>query len=297
VGDPPDEGRSPRWERWLLALAGYQHVVGLRRALDHYRAAGGPLLAGGLAYSALFAVVPAVVLALGVTGVLLGSSADRAAIVATAGRTFPPLRELLGPIVDELARLSASITLLGLIAFVWGASRFTVALQVALALVFGTGARRGVVRSELVALASVGLLVGAVVASTLLAGLASVAEGMVSGGFGDLADPILSFLLGLGGPVAGAFGLAAVYRYVPPTRPTWRDALPPALIVGAVLAVGTRLFVIVAPRLVGAAAVFGTLAATFLALAWFGVTFQALLLGAAWVGVRTARTAGRQAGE
>jgi len=297
VGDPPGEGRSPWWERGLLALAGWEHVVGLRRALSSYRAAGGPLLAGGLAYSALFAVVPAVVLALGVTGVLLGSSADRATIVATAGRTFPPLRELLGPIVDELARLSASITLLGLIGFVWAASRFTVALQVALALVFGTGSRRGAVRRELVALASVGLLVAAVLASTLLAGLASVVEGMVAGGFGDHADPILSFLLGLGGPVAGVFGLAAVYRYVPPTRPTWRDALLPALVVGVVLAIGTRLFVILAPRLVGAAAVFGTLAATFVALAWFGVTFQALLLSAAWVGARTARTASRQGGE
>jgi uncharacterized BrkB/YihY/UPF0761 family membrane protein len=44
-----------------------------------------------------------------------------------------------------------------------------------------------------------------------------------------------------------------------------------------------RLFVFLAPRLIGAAAVLGTLATVFAALAWLAVAFQAVLLGAAAV--------------
>ena len=44
-----------------------------------------------------------------------------------------------------------------------------------------------------------------------------------------------------------------------------------------------RLFVYIAPRLIGAAATIGSLATAFAALAWLGLSFQALLVGAAWV--------------
>jgi len=42
-------------------------------------------------------------------------------------------------------------------------------------------------------------------------------------------------------------------------------------------------FIYVAPRLIGAAAFLGTLATVFAALAWLGLSFQAILFGAAWI--------------
>ena len=261
----------------------------LRRVYARYASAGGGLLASGLAYTALFAIVPAIVLAIGVAGVLLGAGADRASFIDMAGRAFPPLLELLGPVTLELENLSASITILGLLGFAWGASRFTIALEAALALVFGGGIRRGALQTQLLAFASVGLLVAAVVAFPILAGLASIVEGATAGPAGRIFSPILSIALGLAGPAVGVLGLAAVYRYVPPSGPAWADVLIPAAVVGLALALATRLFVIIAPQLVGGAAVFGSLATVFIALAWFGATFQALLLGAAWVGDRAER--------
>ena len=59
--------------------------------------------------------------------------------------------------------------------------------------------------------------------------------------------------------------------------------MPPAITVGLVLTVLTRVFVFIAPRLVGAAATIGALATAFAALAWLSLSFQAILLGAAWV--------------
>ena len=295
MGDTPV--RQPRGSlpAWLDGIVGRATSSTVQRVLERYASAGGGLLANGLAYSALFAIVPAIVLALGAATLLLGPGADRAAFVDAAGRAVPPLRDLLDPILTELDRLSGSITILGIAGFVWGASRFTIALERAFELIFGGRAHRGALRRQALALASVGLLALAVVALALLAGAATIVEGLYAGPAGGLMSPIAGIAFGVSGPIGGVIGLAAVYRYVPPSRPTWWDVLPPAIVVGAALAVATRTFAIIAPRLVGAAAVFGSLATAFIALAWFGATFQALLLGAAWVSVRAERRQSRAA--
>ena len=267
-------------------MVGSDRARRLRRIADRYGSAGGALLAGGLAYSALFAVVPAVVLVLGLVGLLLGEDADRTAVAEAIGRAIPPLRPLLEPALDELAGLSASMSVLGLAVLVWGASRFASSLEIALALVFGGPGRRGLVGRQLFAFASVVALCLAVVAGSVMTGLASLVEASRLAGLAELADPLLGAALTLFAPGAGVVALALAYRFVPPRAPRWRSIVLPALTVGLVLALGTQAFVVLAPRLVGTAAVLGTLAAAFAALAWFGVTFQVLLLGAAWVAER-----------
>ena len=56
--------------------------------------------------------------------------------------------------------------------------------------------------------------------------------------------------------------------------------------VGIAIVVLSQIFVALVPRLVGVAALAGSLASAFIALAWLSFTFQALLYGAAWVRVR-----------
>jgi uncharacterized BrkB/YihY/UPF0761 family membrane protein len=60
------------------------------------------------------------------------------------------------------------------------------------------------------------------------------------------------------------------------------------VVTGIAIVVLSQIFLFVAPRIVGAAAVAGSLAAAFIALAWLSFTFQLLLLGAAWARVRDA---------
>ena len=55
-----------------------------------------------------------------------------------------------------------------------------------------------------------------------------------------------------------------------------RGASPPAEAIA-------RVFALLAPRLIGSAALLGSLVTAFAALAWLSLSFQALLLGAAWV--------------
>jgi uncharacterized BrkB/YihY/UPF0761 family membrane protein len=89
-------------------------------------------------------------------------------------------------------------------------------------------------------------------------------------------------------PGLSILAVLLVYRFIPEVRPAWRAAWRPAWVVAVVLTVATRLFVFIAPRLIGAAATIGALATAFAGLAWFGFTFQAILLGAAWVRERDA---------
>ncbi len=77
-----------------------------------------------------------------------------------------------------------------------------------------------------------------------------------------------------------------LYRVLPPHAPSWWAIRPPAVVVGIALVVLAQVFLFVVPRLVGAAAFAGSLAAAFIALAWLSFSFQALLYGAAWVRVR-----------
>jgi uncharacterized BrkB/YihY/UPF0761 family membrane protein len=90
-------------------------------------------------------------------------------------------------------------------------------------------------------------------------------------------------------PVLAVISIGAtlvVYRTLPPQAPGWRSALIPALVVGVAIVVLTQIFTFLVPRLVGFAALAGSLASAFVALAWLSFSFQALLYGAAWVRVR-----------
>jgi membrane protein len=253
-----------------------------RRVLHAYAAAGGGLLAGGLAYAALFALVPAVLLVLGLAGLLLGEREVRASFVADVVAVVPPIRALLAPAMEELALQAASMTFVGALGLAWAASRFYDAFETACARVFGGASRRGFVARTVRGLLSVAVLGAVFGVMTVLAGLRAFIEAASGSAAAAFAGPA-EWLIDLAGPAATIAAVALVYRLVPPRRPAWRAIAGPSVAVTVALVVLVRLFVFLAPRLIGAAAVLGTLATVFAALAWLGLAFQAILLGAASV--------------
>jgi len=297
AGGPDDEAARPPGPRErvgerVLGVAGRvlgrSEVRTLRAVLKRYDGAGGSLLAAGLAFTALFALVPGALLLLGVTGLLLGEEAAGADLGNVFGRLPEPLAEAFGTVLGELARDAAALSIVGLIALVWGVSRFNAALETALARVFHEGPRRGLLRRAAFSLLAVLVLVAAVLGGIVLAGAVSLfEERLVIGGrpLVDLAWRLVSTALSAG---IVTVGIAAVYRLVPVAHPQWVAVLAPAASVAIAVTVLTQLFVYVAPRLVGAAAVLGSGAAVFAALAWFALVFQLLLVGAAWTAERAA---------
>jgi len=221
--------------------------------------------------------------------VLFQDSAARAALVNTVSEVLPPLRGLVDIVVTDAVRDSTSVSIIGLAALIWGASRFVVAFQEAIARVMGSNRRRGLLVENLGAFVAVLLLIGALLASTAFAGVAAFLQAGRDIGVFAVIGEALSLALGFLPPVAAIAAMALVYRFVPAQAPSWSAAGWPAIAVGIALTVLARVFVFAAPRLIGSAALLGTLATAFAALAWLALSFQAVLLGAAWVRDRADR--------
>jgi membrane protein len=255
----------------------------VRRVLDRYGASGGGLLAGGLAYAALFAIVPAVLLLAGVVGLFVADPVERAKFVDILVGVLPPLRDLIRVVLEEAARDAGPVSIIGAIVLVWGTSRFAVAFQDAIARVMGGDRERGLLARNLGALGAVALLIAVIVASTVLSGVLAFLEAGVAAGVLQVLSGAISIGLGVVPVLATVAAMILVYRIVPTPAPPWRAVILPGIAAGLALTVVARLFAYVAPRLIGSAALLGTLATAFAALAWLALSFQAILIGAAWV--------------
>ena len=270
-------------------------VAAARRIFDRYGAAEGGLLAGGLAYAALFAIVPAVLLLAGVVGLVYADPIDRAAVISALVDVLPPMRDLIETVLTEVARDAAPISILGAIFLVWGTSRFVVAFEGAIARVMGGEHRRGVLVSNLAALGAVVLMVAAIPASAILSTVLAFLEAGEQLGAVRAVGAVLSVALGVLPVLATLGAMILVYRIVPQPTPRWHAVIVPGITVGLVLTLVARIFAFLAPKLIGAAALIGTLAAVFAALAWLALSFQAILIGAAWVRDRGERLTPRGA--
>ena len=125
-------------------LLGVSAVQTARRVLRAYGDAGGGLLAGGLTYSALFALLPSLLLLTAVLGFIVDDPVRRAAIVAGIGRALPPLEGLVATSLDKITEGAAASGTLGLIGLAWGASRFYGSLDDAFGRIFRDAPRRGI---------------------------------------------------------------------------------------------------------------------------------------------------------
>ncbi len=254
-----------------------------RRVLDRFGAASGGLLAGGLAYAALFAIVPAVVLLAGVIGLFYADPIDRAEVIAIVVGVLPPMRDLIEVVLTEAARDAAPISIVGAIFLVWGTSRFVVAFEDAIARVMGGDQRRGLLVSNLAAIGAVVLMVAAIPATAILSTVLAFLEAGEQVGVVQALGAAISVGLGTLPFLATIGAMILVYRIVPQPTPRWRAVIPPGIAIGFALTAIARVFAFLAPKLIGAAALLGTLATVFAALAWLALSFQAILIGAAWV--------------
>jgi membrane protein len=261
-------------------------VTGLGRVMTMYDQAGGALVAGGLAFSALFALLPALLLLTGILGLFVDDPIRREGVVEGLAENLPPLRDLLEASLAAISDGAVGFGILGLLGLTWGASRFYASLDDAFARIYNDEVHRGFVERTIRGLVSVVLLALTFIAALVLTAIASlVAERIASRVPGS--DAIWQVASPIAAGLVFVATVALTYRLVPPRAPRWHSVIVPALVVGVGLALLTQLFSYVAPRLVGSAAVYGTFVALFAAMIWLSFGFQLLLLGAAWVRVRS----------
>lgn len=248
--------------------------------------ASGGLLAAGLAFNALFAIIPALLFAVGILGFLIGDPARAEEIVKSLVARVPAIAAFASAILEQLIAGRGAFSIVGLIGFVWGASGFYGSLDEAMRRLLPGGAPRGVIDQRIRGVVAVFALVGAAIAAVLATSLVS------------LLDAVL--LLPAGFDVVRLLGIAltipifvivvlVTYLIVPVAAPGARAALPPALLAGTGIGLVTALFSVLAPLLVGRLSGLGLLATVFGALIWLRLVFEMLTYGAAWARVRRDR--------
>jgi membrane protein len=264
-------------------IGGVPAVRTLIATLTVYDRAGGGLVAGGLAYAALVALLPGLLLVVSIFGLLITDPATREELVALIAAAVPPLEDFARTAFEQVSAGAVPLTVVGAVGLLFGASRFYAALDYAVSRAFHGERRRNEVERTLRGVVLTGLLVllplAALLATSLAGWLQERAPGWVFGSLVQVTQPAGSFAL---------FLLAAVlvYRFVPPATVPLRAYGLPALLVGAALAVFTQVFGWIAPLMTRIASVYGAVVAVFALLAWLSISFNVLLLGAAWTRVR-----------
>ncbi len=267
-------------------------VVAVRAPLDVYGRAAGGLLARGLAFSALFALLPTLLLVLGLVGWAAGDPASRDRISAALISTFPPLANLVRDSVQALAEGAALASIVGIIGVIWTVSQFYGALDQAIAHIYADEPERSAILRTIRGFATVALLGGSAVGLIVLGSFAVTLDALSA-----TQDPsIRAVAATLGSPlvrlVTATGVVLVIYRTVPPRTPRWRAAVIPAASVAAVLVVFSQAFALLVPWLLGGRALAGSLASAFATLVWLSLGFQVLLLGTAWMRVRDESSGG-----
>ena len=260
-------------------------VVYVRSILDTYGRAPGGLLANGLAFATLFAALPVALLVLGAAGLFVGDPTAQEDLARALKELFPPLASFVDQALQAVTAGATAASIFGLVGTVWAVSQLYVTLDVAFSRIFSETPERDLVRRTVRGFLWVGGLIALVAGLIVLGTVASIVSTLFPGDQvsldvvrGVLGSPI--FLLIVGVVVTGA-----IYRVLPATTPAFSSIWPAAVVVGIVVVVLSQVFVVLAPILVGAAKLAGSLATAFIALAWLSFTFQAVLYGASWVRV------------
>ena len=192
-----------------------------------------PFLASGLAFDALLAAIPFLVLLLSVAGYFLNASAGRAQVElhdyllrifpseAPGQNSFGPILKLVEGIVSERGKLQ----LIGIPLFVWFATRLFSSLRSSFCEIFDTEETRSLLRGKMVDAALVVVVTVLFLANTVLSeGVAVLAR--TKAGFG--------FFEFFGAQVV-AFGIVLIlfviiFRVAPPHPVKWDTALVAGLV-------------------------------------------------------------------
>jgi membrane protein len=268
-------------------MIGRPSVIRARRVLERFGAVDGGLLAAGIAYNAAFALLPLALLVAAIAGLFVTDPESQRRFVEAIVAFAPPLKGVVDEIVRGMATASTSVSLISLALSVWGTSRLFASLESGIGQVFSGTPRRGFLSRTVRRLGSVAVLAAIVAAALVIVPALSVAGDVVRAS-GPFEGTILTIGLLVAALAVAALAVAAVYRILPPVAAPWGLVRRPALVVAVSLLVITRVFTLLAPRLFGANAVYGTLGTIFLGLAWLNLVFLAILLGAAWVAERVA---------
>jgi membrane protein len=285
-GSTEGEGSTPARAR---ARAG--HALGraaklTERAVDAFFYNRCSQLAASISYYALLSLFPAAIVTAAVFGIVIGDDEARTEVVDFLFDTLPLSedqgRRDLERIVDGVTRNTGTLGVIGLLGLLYSASALMAAIRNSLATVWGGERRRPALRAkalDILLMLSLGLLIGASLAVTVLRSLA-VDLGEDLGLPGRALDGVLDasgFLIPL---VLSAIVFAVLFRVVPHPRPRFRDVWPGIVFATTGYELAKRGFALYIDNLGNYSAIYGSLGAVIVFLVFIYIAAIVFLLGA-----------------
>jgi len=224
----------------------------------------GTQLAAGMAYYALFAIFPAVLVVAAVAGMVLDDPAARADLVDFLLEELPVSTgegaQEIETLVDGITENAGALGLIGVLGLMLSASALISSARTSLSFIFGDQITRGAIRGKLVDLLliiGVGLLFGLSFAVTIVSGL----NVDLGAGIGESIEAVLDWT-GLILPILiSAAVFAALYSVLPASRPPLREIWPGALFAALAYELLKRGFSIYLDNFANYGAVYGSLGA------------------------------------
>jgi len=277
VADAPEPKKKGRLKRLLLPLA--MRYPLLRQAIGIqvvYSSTGGGLIAGGLAYAALFALIPTLVLVIAGVFLLVDDPRFRQDAIDLISEAFPAFAGITDTAVHGVREFAAVGGLIALIGFLWGASGLYLNLTRAMERFF-PGPRVSGVLARVLGVGLVLLMILGVLAAVFVAGVVTVVVHAL-----ELdGEWILTVASAAATLVISSAIVYGIYRVIPSNPPTGHSARLPAVLVGVAVALMTLLYGVLSPWLVSGFQAFGVMASVFVALVWMRLVFLAMVYGAA----------------
>ena len=249
-------------------------------------------LSAGLAYYAVFALVPSLLLSVGVAAAFVGKEAATGELADRMSGFLGD--DAAGQLESAIASLwestnRSSFALFGVLTVVYSASVLFTAWRDTVELIWDVPYQSGLERTLRARAFAVLVPIGAgllLAVMMMLQGFLTFLDGLVGSAVIDVTLRSASALLQT---VVGAAALGVVFRHsARGTRPPWRDVWPAVILVVIVLDVGFWAYGLYL-RFVGSSSVTGAASSAVLGLLMVYYTAQVLLMAAALIRVRGRR--------
>jgi membrane protein len=240
------------------------------------------LLAAGVAFFGLLALVPALIALLSIYGVIADPDRIDEQIVDALSAAPVEVRDLISQQVRDIGDASSGAILAvvgGLLLALWSASSGMKNLIEAINTAYEEEETRGFLKLRAFSLGfTLGAIVFLVVAFAVIALLPSLIAESSLGTTGRVLVSIVRFVVLFAGLL---IGLAVLYRYAPDRRqPKWSWASPGAVFAGVVWMLGSLLFSLYTANFGKYNETYGALGAVVVVMLWLLLTALVVILGA-----------------
>jgi membrane protein len=241
------------------------------------------LLAAGIAFYSLLAMVPAMVAVISVYGLAADPQRVRAQVLDALSAAPREVREVvseqLESIVSSSSGANIAAVILGGLAAIWSASAGIDHLVDALNVTYDETEKRPWLKRKLL---SLGFTLGAIVFVALAVGVIAVFPRLIArtgiGSAGELAVNLARWVVLLGGMVVG---LSMLYRWGPDRADAkWRWVTPGAVVAAVVWVVGSIGFSLYTANFASYNETYGSLGAIVVVMLWLFLTAMCVLIGA-----------------